>query len=249
VIRQILKSALLRRGMVLSRPPGQYNLLHVKLADAKRRGLELRCIVDGGAADGGWTREIKAIYPDALLLCVEPRDDVQPHLRQLAREFTGIHIAQTLLGPREGTVQFHDAGPQSSALPNSQGHSFGVTRTMPVSTLDALIADQKLSWPDLIKLDLQGYELDALAGAEQCMSHAQALLLELSFFQLQKGMPLADEVIAFLRQRQFHIYDIPALWHRPLDGALAQGDFLFLRQGHPLLADNRWSVDLEFASP
>ena len=111
---------------------------------------------------------------------------------------------------------------------------------MPMSPLDKLITQRQMPWPDLIKLDLQGFELDALRGSEQCLQHGQAVLLEVSFFEIQKGMSLAGEVIDFMRQRGFRIYDILALWHRPLDGALAQGDFLFLKEGHPLLRDESW---------
>jgi hypothetical protein len=108
--------------------------------------------------------------------------------------------------------------------------------------MDALVARTSFGWPELIKLDLQGAEMIALRGGSECLRHAQALLLELSFIRLQQGTPLVDEVIAFLRERAFRVYDIAGLWHRPLDGALAQGDFLFLREGHPLLADERWDA-------
>jgi FkbM family methyltransferase len=247
MMRELVKKWLLDRGMVLSRPPGQFSLVNVKLRQAQARGLKLNCVLDGGASNGGWTRELRTVYPQATMICVEPRQDVQPALQQMATELRDIHIAPVLLGPEDRMTEFNESGVHSSALPNSQGKQFGTARQVEMITLDALIARLKAPWPDLIKLDLQGYELDALKGAGQCLSHAQALLLELSFFELQKGAPLADEVIAFLRQRGFCIYDIPSLWHRPLDGALAQGDFLFLRLDHPLRSDHRWSTDAEFA--
>jgi len=48
------------------------------------------------------------------------------------------------------------------------------------------------------------------------------------------------EVMAFLGERGFRLYDVPAFAHRPLDGAAAQADFFFIRNGHPLVSDNRW---------
>jgi len=247
MMRQLVKKCLLKRGMVISRPPGQFSLFNVKLENAKRRGLRLNCIVDGGASNGGWTRQVREVYPDAIMLAVEPRADVQPALQQLAAEMPGIHIAPVLLGPTEQLAEFHDDDDHSSALPNSQGQTFGTVRKVEMTTLDALITKLSLPWPDLIKLDLQGFELEALSGANKCLEHAQALLLELSFFEFQKGQPLFAAMVDYLNGRGFQIYDIPALWHRPLDGALAQGDFLFLRNGHPLIQDNRWSLDSRFA--
>jgi hypothetical protein len=114
---------------------------------------------------------------------------------------------------------------------------------MPMTTLDVLVRRLSFPCPALIKLDLQGFEMDALKGAGECLRNAQALLLKLSFFRFQRGAPLAGEMTHFLGQHGFRIYDIPGLWSRPLDGALAQGDFLFLRDGHPLFADECWSAD------
>ena len=110
-----------------------------------------------------------------------------------------------------------------------------------MTTLDALVRKMKLPFPELIKLDLQGAELQALAGASECLAHAQAVMLELSFIPLQKNWPLIGDVIPFMKERGFICYDIAGLWHRPLDGALAQGDFVFLNQNNKLRADSRWS--------
>ena len=51
----------------------KFSIVEIKLAAARERGLKLNCIVDGGAHTGDWTREVKAIYPDATILAVEPR--------------------------------------------------------------------------------------------------------------------------------------------------------------------------------
>jgi FkbM family methyltransferase len=242
MIRNVVKNWLLARDAIVSRPPGQFNIWEIKLRKARDRGLRLNSALDGGAAGGDWTRQFKRIYPDAWVLAVDPRDDVQAELQQASRELGGVTVAQTLLGDRTGQVQFHESHDQSSMLPASGGRNFGTLKTSPVTTMDALVARTSFGWPELIKLDLQGAEMIALRGGSECLRHAQALLLELSFIRLQQGTPLVDEVIAFLRERAFRVYDIAGLWHRPLDGALAQGDFLFLREGHPLLADERWDA-------
>ena len=240
-IRDLIKNQLLRRDMILSRPPGQFDITALKLRKARDRGLKVATAVDGGAAEGLWTRQLKTIWPDAGVLCVEPREDTQPALRQLAREMPGVTVAQTLLGDREGEVEFYVHRDQSSMLPDAQGREWGEKRRAPITTLDALLAKLNLPDPDLLKLDLQGAELDCLRGASRCLAAAEAVLLEVSLIELQKGMPLMADVIPFMAQRGFRVYDILSLWHRPLDGALAQGDFLFAAERSGLLADTRWS--------
>ena len=242
MLREFVKQVLLSRGMVLSRPPGQFSLQQVKLENARRRGLKIEAVIDGGASDGSWAREIQATYPNARVLCVEPREECQAGLAQTARELKGVDYAATLLGDREGTMRMNIADTQSSILDNSQGQHFGTSvKEYPITTLDKLVQQKNFPWPDLIKLDLQGAELQALAGAGECLRRGQALLLEVSFIELQKGCPLLYDVVTFCHSVGYRVYDIPSLWHRPLDGALAQGDFLFLKDDHPLLRDARWS--------
>ena len=242
-LRSLIKSMLLKHDIVLSRPPGQFSIGATKLLRIRDRGLLVRCAVDGGAASGGWTRELKAAYPEARVLCVEPRRDAQKELERLAAEFPGTHLAATLLGAEEKAVNFNISAEQSSVLPDFRGEHFGQVAATPMTTLDRLIERLGLPQPDLIKLDLQGYELQALAGAEKALTHAQGVLLEASFIAFQEGMPLLADVIAFMKDRAFRCYDVFGLWHRPLDGALVQGDFFFLSESSPLLRDRRWSAE------
>ena len=116
-----------------------------------------------------------------------------------------------------------------------------------MTTLDRLIADTGFPSPDYIKLDLQGAELQCLEGATQCLKRAQAVQLEVSFLPFQQGMPLAADTLAFMKSKGFVCYDILALCPRPLDGSLAQGDFLFVREDSPLRSDSRWASDSVFA--
>lgn len=242
-IRSRVKDWLLSRNIILSRPPGQFVVTPIKLRQMRDRGLKVGLAVDGGAATGAWASEFRAIYPEAQVLCIEPRDETQAELKQMRESLGGIHLAQTLLGERIGQVEFNVSGDQSSMFDGTCG---GVTNrkvTAEITTLDALVKKLDLPFPDLIKLDLQGAELQALAGATECLAHAQAVMLELSFIPLQKNWPLIGDMIPYMKERGFVCYDITGLWHRPLDGALAQGDFVFLQQNHPLLADHRWSKE------
>jgi len=236
--RTLVKDWLLKRGMIISRPPGQFTVHAYKLGAAKARGLEVRSALDGGAARGDWMRGIRQTFPDAEVLAVEPRDEVQTELRAVQAELGRIKIAKTLLGATPGEANFYLDGDSSSVNQEFAGGTAGVR--MPVTTIDQLVQSLEFPYPDLIKLDLQGAELDALAGAGECLKRAKAVLLEVSFLPFEKEMPLIADVLWFMKDKGYVAYDVLGLWHRPLDGAMAQGDILFVPEESPLRADHRY---------
>jgi FkbM family methyltransferase len=235
----MIKEWLLRRGIVISRPPGQFVVHPYKMRAAKARGLEITSVLDGGAALGDWTLEIRAIYPEARVLAVEPRSECQAKLRQLQSDLGRIEIAQTLLGPAVGQTSFYLQG-DSSSTKKEFAATGTISTNVPVTTIDALVQHLAFPYPDLIKLDLQGAELDALDGASESLQRAKAVMLEVSFIDFEKGMPVMADVVSYMAERGHVVYDILGLWHRPLDGALAQGDLLFVPKDSPLRADRRY---------
>ena len=245
-LKNWVKRQLLKRNMIISQPPGQFNILGPKLKTLKSRGFDFKMAIDGGAANGGWAEEFKSVFPEAQILCIEPRDDAQGDLAALAKTMPGIHIAKTLVGESPGTVDFNRSSDQSSMLPLASGASFGEVVREQVETLDRLITNMELPPPDYIKLDLQGAELLALRGAVKSLRSAVAVQLEVSFIALQTGVPPVAEDIAHMGVSGFRLADIFGLWTRPLDGAMAQGDFLFIRADHACWADARWNAKGDF---
>ena len=83
-------------------------------------------------------------------------------------------------------------------------------RVLPVKTrrLDTLAAELKLPSPELIKLDVQGAELDVVAGAGDLLKTCSALIAELSFLSYNEAAPLIAQVIAGFDKHGFRAVDI-----------------------------------------
>jgi hypothetical protein len=82
----------------------------------------------------------------------------------------------------------------------------------------------------MIKVDVQGAELDVLAGANLTLGGAELIVLEVSLFQFFQGAPLFCEVLAHMKSRGFVPYDVLGLQYRPIDGALSQIDVVFVKE-------------------
>ena len=66
-------------------------------------------------------------------------------------------------------------------------------------TLDTLVAQNEYSMPDLIKMDIQGAELDALKGATNVLKYCKYLILELQEIDYNRNAPKALEVVEYLK--------------------------------------------------
>jgi hypothetical protein len=111
---------------------------------------------------------------------------------------------------------------------------------VPVRRFDGVI--DSFDRPALCKIDVQGSEMRVLRGMGERIHDVDAILIEASVIATIREGPEIAEVISFLRQQGFVVYDVLGGGRRPLDSALAQLDLLFVKEDSPLRADHRWSA-------
>ncbi|MEM9148038.1 MAG: FkbM family methyltransferase [Pseudomonadota bacterium] len=203
------------------------------LAGLRDRGLRPATILDIGAFQGDWSRMAAGIWPDAEITMVEGNREKEPALSAVAKELNaGLEIA--LLGPEDGqSVEFVVMETGSSVFEENSPLDRRRERRE-VRSLDALFAGRRV---DLIKIDVQGYELEVLAGGQRVLGEAEAVLLEIALIEINRGAPLLDEVVAYLAARDLIAVEVLELHRRPLDGAMNQIDILFVRRSSPLFAN------------
>jgi FkbM family methyltransferase len=213
------------------------------IANLKRNGLDPRTIIDVGAHVGDWTRTVRRTFPDAAILMVEADPERRPALERVKQELRGpidFHIA--VLGALEKeAVPFYrmSSGAGSSVLEEQTTFSREIV-TLPMTTLDRLVHDRRLQGPFLLKLDVQGYELEVLRGAKAILADVEAILAEVSVLPYNRAAPLLADVVAFLAARGFVAYDVCSLARRESDGALFQTDVIFVPDDHPLRQRRRF---------
>ncbi len=99
--------------------------------------------------------------------------------------------------------------------------------SVPVTTVDAYVREQGLEQIYLAKIDVQGFEMRVLRGAEQSLPRIDHIFVEAAIFPLYEGAPSFADVFEFLTARGFHLMTMRA-WHRG-NHALVETDMLFRR--------------------
>ena len=105
---------------------------------------------------------------------------------------------------------------------------------MPVARLIDVLDVSILPRPILLKLDVQGAELDVLKGAENLLLFVDAIYCETSFVQLYESQPLANEIASYLIERGFVLSGVFNQSVTPEFGA-TQADFLWQKRKYCLL--------------
>ena len=218
--------AAIRELLAVNMPSGSLG----RLAE---RGFRPATVLDIGAYDGEWTRSVKALFPAARFVMVEALAGKKEELRWVAEAFPGgqVEVLIALLGAEQRQrVPFHVMETGSSVYEEQTTFPRQAVE-LPMTRLDRLLTE--IAAPALMKIDVQGSELDVLAGAGALVEAVEVLILECAILGYNKGAPQLTEVLVRLEEAGFLPYDIADLT-RGLGGILFHFDMVFVRKGSPL---------------
>jgi FkbM family methyltransferase len=206
------------------------------------RTLPCRTVFDIGAFQGEATCRYAELFPEAEIYAFEP---YPPSYEALAGKYSNtprVHVVNAAVSSGTGEATFYVNGVPStnSLLPRpSTGRQYfssdAVTRStisVPTVSIDEFRAEHDVAVPDILKMDIQGMELEALRGAEETLKSAggggvSLIFSEVTFVPHYEGGVLFDQLSAHLRQRGFSLFNIYEM-HSAGVGQLRFGDAIFI---------------------
>ncbi len=192
-------------------------------------------VIDAGANRGQFALVAARRWPAATLVCFEPLPAPRATLGRVLAGHRRLRVVDAALSTAAGTADLHVSRADDSssllAITDQQTATFPGTEevgTIRVRTarLDAEVDAAAIERPALLKIDVQGAELDVLRGATGVLDCIDAIVVECSFVELYAGQSLADEVIRLLHR---HGFALSALASPTSDarGRIVQADLVF----------------------
>jgi FkbM family methyltransferase len=224
-LRSVAQVRALTRGLVCE--PSHVRLL---------RELSPGVIIDVGANRGQFVLAGMIACPEARVLAFEPLE--QPY-GQLVNFFQtkNVTVRRMALGRIRGSARLYetrDSDSSSLLRPTDEQCSLfpgALTRQQTeihVSTLDIeLDAGKWFGSESILKVDVQGFELEVLLGAERSLRSVSWVLVEVSFAQLYHDQCTPDDLLNFLRDQGFRLVRVVDFLRAA--GAVVQADLLFER--------------------
>ena len=203
------------------------------------RGFRPEHIVDVGASVGSWSILALAHWPTARYSLFEPLVEHTELLEKLRQGCPNVSWFPYALGSQKGELSLSIYPDQLDAA--SLAYAGPGSRRIPVETLDGLVAAGQIPPAELLKIDVQGFEREVLRGGGQFLQGVAVAIIETYFFHFAPGMTLFHELVAIMHGHGFRVYEVIDPIARPCDGAVAQCDICFVREGHPLVASNAWA--------
>lgn len=167
-----------------------------------------RVIYDIGASVLHWTDFAKELWPNALYFAFEAAESCKfLYDEERIPNFIGVlgkgeEVTFYEYPPAPGGNSYYRENPIYSDKANEH-YPIESGRKVFTQRLDDIVEKNNLPRPELIKIDVQGAELDVLKGAEQTLKSTRWLILELPNVEYNVGAPSAGEVILWLADRGF----------------------------------------------
>lgn len=186
----------------------------------KENGIRFNNIIDVGCYKGSWTSKLKLIYPDANYYLIDPNDKYKEKLEILGTFYQ--EVVGQLKEEREFNFSENELEETGNSLYDENSNIEFNKKTIMVKPLKDIVPDQTY---DLIKMDVQGAELEIIEGSLELFQKTKFVQLECPVHHNNKGAPEFEHYINYMANSNFKVFDIDTIF---FNNKLMVLDFLFV---------------------
>ena len=197
-----------------------------------------KTVIDIGANKGQFSLAVRKNFPEANIFAFDPLTNAAKTFKKVFVNDENIHFFNFAIGPSSGEELIHISKKDDSSsllsIGELQTKLFPGTeevKTLPIkiSPLKDLIEKENIIKPALLKLDVQGFEYDALLGCESLLDMFDHIYCECSYVELYVGQKLANDVEDLLKGFGFYLDNSYNISYDN-EGNKIQSDLFFKRE-------------------
>lgn len=186
------------------------------MQDILRTGKPVHTVVDAGANVGQSVQKFRQAFPQAMIYAFEPVSSVYAKLLENAGHLKQVQCLQSALGSEVGpariNIRRHDTTHTLVDVDDALA-----SEAVTVDTVDHFCARAKIPRIDLLKVDVEGFDLEVLKGGQGLLKSGaiEFVLVECGFTPGDARHVLFDSIRDYLSPfgfRLFGIYDQQLEW-------------------------------------
>jgi FkbM family methyltransferase len=195
-------------------------------------------ILDVGANVGQFALAAAVHFPESRIYSFEPLPDVFSELQENTRGKKNIKSFNCALGNHNGQISFYrnEYTRLSSSLKiNKENNHLRYDQNLTsltkvdVCKLDDFKILIDIQPPVLLKMDVQGMELDILNGSTNILSDIDFILCEVALVKLYDDQPLFDDIHCFMSSTGYELV-APLLMNKGKGGRVIEVDLLYRKK-------------------
>jgi FkbM family methyltransferase len=202
------------------------------------RGVSL--VLDVGANAGQYAGRLRAAGYDGRIVSFEPLSTAYRALSAAAAGDSRWETRKLALGEQDGSAEINvaanswsssllDMGPRH--LESAPESAYVGTETVETARLESLFRELARDGERVfLKLDVQGYEMYVLRGADPVLDRVDGVQAEMSIVPMYEGDSSWRELVDWLEERGFRLAGLEPGFEDPATGELLQADGIFVRR-------------------
>ena len=207
---------------------------HKTLTLLRDRGFRPATVIDVGAQTG--TPPLYEVFPDSHHVLIEPVAENESALQALCGQLRSAEYRIAAVTSRDGMVplavsddRLYSSVVRDGVVPEGADAPPGL-RSVPGVSLDSLCADGCYAGPMLVKIDVDGLELEVLAGAVTLMRPDAVFVIEATVAGNDACLP---RIIDAMAPYGFQLWDLVDPLYRPGDERMWQVDVVMVHRDGP----------------
>lgn len=184
----------------------------------KTLNFQPNLIVDIGANTGTWTRETLKHFPKSSYLLIDPQESLSKNFQDLLQN-PKVKYLPIGVGNKNDILKFtiHERDDSCSFIySEEEATKMGYQQVeVPIKTLNTIIREQNINFPDIVKIDAEGLDLEVLEGASDLFGKTEVFMVEAAIQnKLYKNSLL--KLVNKMDEAGYELYDITDL-NRPFN--------------------------------
>lgn len=210
------------------------------LRHVKSLGFDPKVCIDVGAGNG--TGVIYEAFRSAKHIAFEPIPDFHDRLTRRLENFDH-EIHHCALMDKDGTLEIlrMNKNLYGSTLMHKRDSGDDDLLKVPTRRLDDVMANREINGHMLLKTDCQGADLLVIKGGHKTLQKCDVVIMEVSLFSFWGDHhPDFFEIVSYMNNKGFVVYDLLDGLFRPSDNALGQIDIAFVKRDGFLRKSRKW---------
>ena len=175
------------------------------------KNLDFNTVLDIGSNKGQFILLIENFYKDIIIHSFEPIKELIEKQKNFFKFKKNIFFYNIGVGKKSTKKNFFITKRKDSSsflkADNIKIKDYNIAeeREINIKSLDEIMLNKELVCPILVKIDVQGYELEVLKGGNDFFKKIKYLIIEVSENEIYSGQSVSKEIIQYLENKNFII--------------------------------------------